>query len=153
MKRVLLAASIALLAMTATAGARPLAVPTKQAGKLIVGFDVPAPGFWNGHATGTTIRNPTGFEAALSQAGHGRRRGSHARKDDGPCLGQILRRRGDRAAGVEARESVLHAAQVAGPVVDQRDHFVLGLRPRSAGSSAHAWRRACARALKVASAR
>ena len=68
MKRVLLAASIALLAMTATAGARPLAVPTKQAGKLIVGFDVPAPGFWNGHATGTTIRNPTGFEAALSQA-------------------------------------------------------------------------------------
>src|SRR5881296_3219537 len=68
MKRVLLAASIALLAMTATAGARPLAVPTKQAGKLIVGFDVPAPGFWNGHATGTTIKNPTGFEAALSQA-------------------------------------------------------------------------------------
>src|SRR5712691_6160837 len=68
MKRVLLAASIALLAMTATAGARPLAVPTKQAGKLIVGFDVPAPGFWNGHATGTTIKNPAGFEAALSQA-------------------------------------------------------------------------------------
>src|SRR5712691_7269581 len=68
MKRVLLAASIALLAMTATAGARSLAVPTKQAGKLIVGFDVPAPGFWNGHATGTTIKNPTGFEAALSQA-------------------------------------------------------------------------------------
>jgi len=68
MKRVLLAASIALLAMTATAGARPLAVPTKQAGKLIVGFDVPAPGFWNGHATGTTIKNPSGFEFALSQA-------------------------------------------------------------------------------------
>ena len=68
MKRVLLAASIALLAMTATAGARSLAVPTKQAGKLIVGFDVPAPGFWNGHATGTTIKNPTGFEAQLAQA-------------------------------------------------------------------------------------
>ncbi len=68
MKRVLLAASIALLAMTATAGAKPLAVPTKQAGKLIVGFDVPAPGFWNGHATGTTIKNPSGFEFALSQA-------------------------------------------------------------------------------------
>ena len=68
MKRVLLAATIALLAMTATAGARPLAVPTKQAGKLIVGFDVPAPGFWNGHATGTTIKNPSGFEFALSQA-------------------------------------------------------------------------------------
>src|SRR2546422_4745518 len=68
MKRVLLAASIALLAMTATAGARSLAVPTKQAGKLIVGFDVPAPGFWNGHATGTTIKNPSGFEYALSRA-------------------------------------------------------------------------------------
>src|SRR5947199_2926710 len=68
MKRVLLAATIALLAMTATAGAGPLAAPTKSPGKLIVGFDVPAPGFWNGHATGTTIKNPTGFEAALSQA-------------------------------------------------------------------------------------
>jgi polar amino acid transport system substrate-binding protein len=68
MKQVLLAASIALLTMTATAGARPLAVPTKQAGKLIVGFDLPAPGFWNGHATGSTIRNPAGFEAGLSQA-------------------------------------------------------------------------------------
>src|SRR2546430_12517435 len=68
MKRVLLAASIATLGRTGTAGARPLAVPTKQAGKLIVGFDVPAPGFWNGHATGTTIKNPSGFEFALSQA-------------------------------------------------------------------------------------
>jgi len=68
MKRVLLTASVALLAIAATAGARPLAVPTKQAGKLIVGFDVPAPGFWNGHATGTTIKNPSGFEFALSQA-------------------------------------------------------------------------------------
>src|ERR1700719_4442266 len=68
MKRVLLAASMAALAMTATAGAGPLAAPTKSPGKLIVGFDVPAPGFWNGHATGTTIKHPTGFEAALSQA-------------------------------------------------------------------------------------
>jgi polar amino acid transport system substrate-binding protein len=68
MKRVLLAASIAALAMTATAGAGPLAAPTKSPGKLIVGFDLPAPGFWNGHAAGTTIRNPTGFEAGLSQA-------------------------------------------------------------------------------------
>ena len=68
MKRVLLAASIAALAMTATAGAGPLAAPTKQAGKLIVGFDLPAPSFWNGRATGTTIKNPSGFEYALSQA-------------------------------------------------------------------------------------
>src|SRR5439155_1544073 len=68
MKRVLLAASIALLAITATAGAGSLSVPTKQAGKLIVGFDLPAPAFWNGRATGTTIKNPSGFEYALSQA-------------------------------------------------------------------------------------
>src|SRR5881396_3052508 len=68
MKRVLLAASIAALAMTATAGAGSLSVPTKQAGKLIVGFDLPAPAFWNGRATGTTIKNPSGFEYALSQA-------------------------------------------------------------------------------------
>src|SRR6266566_875119 len=68
MKRVLLAASIALLVMTATAGAGSLSVPSKQAGKLIVGFDLPAPAFWNGRATGTTIKNPSGFEYALSQA-------------------------------------------------------------------------------------
>jgi polar amino acid transport system substrate-binding protein len=68
MKRLLVAAGIAALAVTATAGARPLAVPTKQAGKLIVGFDLPAPSFWNGRATGTTIKNPSGFEYALSQA-------------------------------------------------------------------------------------
>src|SRR5919197_2656055 len=68
MKRLLVAAAIATLAVTATAGAKPLSVPTKQAGKLSVGFDVPAPGFWNGRATGTTIKNPSGFEYALSQA-------------------------------------------------------------------------------------
>jgi polar amino acid transport system substrate-binding protein len=68
MKRLLVLAGIATLAMAATAGANPLAVPTKKAGKLIVGFDVPAPGFWNGRATGTTIKNPSGFEYALSQA-------------------------------------------------------------------------------------
>jgi polar amino acid transport system substrate-binding protein len=67
-KRLLVAASIAALAMTSVAGAKPQAVPTKQAGKLIVGFDVPAPGFWNGRPTGTTIKNPSGFEYSLSQA-------------------------------------------------------------------------------------
>src|ERR671935_717321 len=68
MKRLLVLAGIATLAMAATAGANQLAVPAKKAGKLIVGFDVPAPGFWNGRATGTTIKNPSGFEYALSQA-------------------------------------------------------------------------------------
>ena len=68
MKRVVVVIGIAVLAVTATAGARPLAAPTKKAGKLIVGFDLPAPGFWNGRATGTTIKNASGFEYALSQA-------------------------------------------------------------------------------------
>jgi len=67
-KRFLVAAGVVALVVTAAAGAKPLAVPTKKAGKLIVGFDVPAPGFWNGRATGTTIKNPSGFEYALSQA-------------------------------------------------------------------------------------
>jgi polar amino acid transport system substrate-binding protein len=67
MKRLLVAAGIAALAVTATAGANSLAVPTKHPGRLIVGFDVPAPAFWNGRPTGTTIKNPSGFEWALSQ--------------------------------------------------------------------------------------
>jgi polar amino acid transport system substrate-binding protein len=67
-KRLLVAGCIAALAITAVAGAKPLAVPTKHAGKLTVGFDVPAPGFWNGRVTGTTIKNPSGFEYSLSQA-------------------------------------------------------------------------------------
>jgi polar amino acid transport system substrate-binding protein len=57
----------ALVAATAAAGERQ-AVPTKTPGTLVVGFDVPAPGFWNGRVSGTTIRNPSGFEYALSQA-------------------------------------------------------------------------------------
>src|SRR5919204_2847565 len=68
MKRLLVLAGIATLAMAATAGANQLAVPAKKAGKLTVGFDVPAPGFWNGHLTGSTIKNPSGFEYSLSQA-------------------------------------------------------------------------------------
>ena len=52
-------------AATASAQSTP---PTKEPGKLIIGFDLPAPSFWNGRATGTTIKNPTGFEYAMSQA-------------------------------------------------------------------------------------
>jgi polar amino acid transport system substrate-binding protein len=55
----------ALVAVTASAQSAP---PTKEAGKLIVGFDLPAPGFWNGRASGTTIKNPSGFEYELSLA-------------------------------------------------------------------------------------
>ena len=66
-KSIILVLVVALATSTAAVAGR-LAVPTKQPGKLIVGFDVPAPGFWNGRVSGTTIRNPSGFEFALSQA-------------------------------------------------------------------------------------
>ncbi len=55
----------AVLAVTASAQNSP---PTKQSGKLIVGFDLPAPGFWNGRASGSTIKNPSGFEYSLALA-------------------------------------------------------------------------------------
>jgi polar amino acid transport system substrate-binding protein len=41
-------------------------VPTKKPGKLVVGFDLPAPAFWNGHASGNTIKHPSGFEFGLA---------------------------------------------------------------------------------------
>jgi len=68
-KRLLLglAAGVA-LTVAATAFAASSAVPTRTSNTLTVGFDIPAPGFWNGAASGTTIRNPTGFEASLAQA-------------------------------------------------------------------------------------
>lgn len=66
-KGLMLALVVALTAAT-VAGAGRLAAPTKTPGTLVVGFDVPAPGFWNGRVSGTTIKNPSGFEFALSQA-------------------------------------------------------------------------------------
>jgi polar amino acid transport system substrate-binding protein len=42
------------------------AAPTLHAGHLIVGFDLPAPAFWNGQASGATITNPSGFEYGLA---------------------------------------------------------------------------------------
>jgi polar amino acid transport system substrate-binding protein len=69
-KRIVLVAMLACSAavVVTAASARTTAPPTKEPGKLIVGFDLPAPGFWNGRATGTTIKNPSGFEYALSKA-------------------------------------------------------------------------------------
>jgi polar amino acid transport system substrate-binding protein len=67
-KALVLAALAGLAATTAAAFAAGSAVPTKTPGTLTVGFDVPAVGFWNGRVTGTTIRNPTGFEAGLAVA-------------------------------------------------------------------------------------
>jgi polar amino acid transport system substrate-binding protein len=42
------------------------AVPTKHPGKLVVGFDLPAPAFWNGQASGNTLKHPSGFEYSLA---------------------------------------------------------------------------------------
>ena len=67
-KRLLLGLAAGLALTAAAASAAPTAIPTRTPGTLTVGFDIPAPGFWNGAASGTTIRNPTGFEAALAQA-------------------------------------------------------------------------------------
>src|SRR5438874_4148337 len=66
--KALMIALVVGLATTTAALAGSSSVPTKTSGKLIVGFDVPAPGFWNGRVSGTTIHNPTGFEAGLAQA-------------------------------------------------------------------------------------
>jgi polar amino acid transport system substrate-binding protein len=48
---------------TTTSSSAP---PTLHPGKLVVGFDLPAPAFWNGQASGTTIKDPSGFEYALA---------------------------------------------------------------------------------------
>jgi len=40
--------------------------PTLHAGKLVVGFDVPAPAFWNGQLSGSTLKHPSGFEYGLA---------------------------------------------------------------------------------------
>jgi polar amino acid transport system substrate-binding protein len=66
------AALVASLAACGGGGSSPTtttssnAVPTLHPGKLVVGFDLPAPAFWNGQASGTTISNPSGFEYALA---------------------------------------------------------------------------------------
>jgi polar amino acid transport system substrate-binding protein len=51
---------------TTTTTSTTAAVPTLHSGKLVVGFDLPAPAFWNGQASGTTLKNPSGFEYGLA---------------------------------------------------------------------------------------
>jgi polar amino acid transport system substrate-binding protein len=51
-------------APTTTSG--KAALPTKHPGKLVVGFGLPAPSFWDGQASGNTLKNPSGFEYALA---------------------------------------------------------------------------------------
>jgi polar amino acid transport system substrate-binding protein len=49
-----------------TTTTKPKGVPTLSHGTLIVGFDLPAPSFWNGQASGTTLLHPSGFEYSLA---------------------------------------------------------------------------------------
>ena len=77
------------------------------------------------------------IQAACSKGGHRWGGGPHTGKDDGVRVHEPVRRRRDHRLGAERVERVLHAAQVAGAVVDQRDHFVLADRSASVASIAH----------------
>ncbi len=76
MKRLLPLLGVAAFVVTLTAcgggggggssSATTNSVPTLTPGKLVVGFDVPAPAFWNGQLSGTTLKNPSGFEYGLA---------------------------------------------------------------------------------------
>ena len=114
MRKPLLLVVVVGLALTAAAAfAAPTAVPTKTPGVLTVGFDVPAPGFWNGRVTGTTIKNPTGFEAQLAQA-IAKNLGDHARSSS--CArrsaGSSRRRRSRTTSRWKRRRSRLQRAKV-----------------------------------------
>lgn len=65
------AALVSVLAACGGGGSAPTttsssSVPTLHPGKLVVGFDLPAAAFWNGQASGNTIKNPSGFEYGLA---------------------------------------------------------------------------------------
>jgi len=42
--------------------------PLKHPGKVVIGFGLPAPSFWNGQASGNTLKHPSGFEYSLGIA-------------------------------------------------------------------------------------
>ena len=68
MKRFLPLLAVAALVAVPAASARPSAPPTLQAGKLIVAFGDPAPGFASGTVRGNTVTNPRGYEVDLAAA-------------------------------------------------------------------------------------
>ena len=68
MKRLLPLLAVAALVAVPAASARPAAPPTLQAGKLIVAFGDPAPGFASGTVRGNTVTNPRGYEVDLASA-------------------------------------------------------------------------------------
>jgi len=68
MRRVALVIAAAVVATAAASAYGGSAPPTKEPGTLIVGIDVPAPGFADGRVSGSTVLNPRGFEIDLSRA-------------------------------------------------------------------------------------
>ena len=68
MKRFLPLLAVAALVAVPAASARHAAAPTLQAGKLIVAYGDPNPGFVSGSVRGSTFRNPKGYEVDLAKA-------------------------------------------------------------------------------------
>lgn len=68
MKRFIPVLAVAALVAVPAASARPAAAPTLQAGKLIVAFGDPNPGFVNGTVRGSKFLNPKGYEVDLANA-------------------------------------------------------------------------------------
>jgi polar amino acid transport system substrate-binding protein len=67
-KRFLPLLAVAALVAVPAATARSSAPPTLQAGKLIVAFGDPAPGFASGTVRGSTMTDPRGYEVDLAAA-------------------------------------------------------------------------------------
>jgi polar amino acid transport system substrate-binding protein len=67
-KRFLPLLAVAALVAVPAASAGTAAPPTLQAGKLIVAFGDPAPGFASGTVRGNTVTNPRGYEVDLAKA-------------------------------------------------------------------------------------
>jgi polar amino acid transport system substrate-binding protein len=67
-KRLLPLFALAALVAVPAASARPAAPPTLQAGKLIVAFGDPTPGFASGTVRGNKITSPRGYEVDLASA-------------------------------------------------------------------------------------
>jgi polar amino acid transport system substrate-binding protein len=67
-KRFLPLLAVAALVAVPAASARPAAAPTLQAGKLIVAYGDPNPGFVNGSVRGSKFLNPKGYEVDLAKA-------------------------------------------------------------------------------------
>jgi len=67
-KRFIPLLAVAALIAVPAASARPASAPTLQAGKLIVAYGDPNPGFVNGSVRGSKFINPKGYEVDLAKA-------------------------------------------------------------------------------------